>query len=434
MTYQLPEISLELPCSGSLLPTKAEYVQFYNDIAMIPSKLKASMSTINLEKIKEDKRKQLEEELKTRPDIDIDAEIQKELDKYLEQFAVIEDIIKQVEDFMALQEDLLSPWWQNGQIRNWQKEANDAWSELIDEFHMYIPTKILELISTVIPIEFTVTVMGIEVDLLRVLEKEEQERLKKQITNEVDKYYALVPEGYQYYKGEFGIECDEWKGKLTWAYFKNELVKWCTNLLQAAFGALIDAFKEIWDTLGLPSLPALLEFDVETFIRAQIDAFKEQALGELASLEAQLEQLKVDVETLAEDAKKDAEEKIAKLEDDIVNFTINGFIVDQLKDVSLFGMSLLDIIGGDIETNVLCPEDQINELVRAARDWFAQWQKELIFMWIKKIKSFLDAIGLGAILDLLTITFCDFLKLIGVPMSIDLTLPELPQIDVAVSV
>ena len=298
-------MNIELPCSGTTLPTKAEFVQVYNDILMIPSKLKA-YSVANP---------------------DLDAEIQKQID----------DAIKQIEDFAELQSSILSPYWQNGQIRNWQKEANDAWSELIDEFHMYIPTKILELISTVIPIEFTVTVMAIEVDLLKILEKEEQESVKKQITDEVDKYYALVPEGYQYYKGEFGIECDEWKGKLTWAYFKNELVKWCTNLLQAAFGALIDAFKEIWDTLGLPSLPALLEFDVETFIRAQIDAFKEQALGELASLEAQLEQLKVDVETLAEDAKKDAEEKIAKLEDDIVNFTINGFIVDQLKELILNG-------------------------------------------------------------------------------------------------
>jgi hypothetical protein len=395
-------MNIELPCSGTTLPTKAEFVQVYNDILMIPSKLKA-YSVANP---------------------DLDAEVQKQID----------DAIKQIEDFAELQSSILSPYWQNGQIRNWQKEANDAWSELIDEFHIFIPVKMLELISSVIPVSFSVSVMGISVDLLRILEKDEQESIKKQITDEVDKYYALVPEGYQYYKGEFGIECDEWKGKLTWAYFKNELVKWCTNLLQAAFGALIDAFKEIWDTLGLPSLPALLEFDVETFIRAQIDAFKEQALGELASLEAQLEQLKVDVETLAEDAKKDAEEKIAKLEDDIVNFTINGFIVDQLKDVSLFGMSLLDIIGGDIETNVLCPEDQINELVRAARDWFAQWQKELIFMWIKKIKSFLDAIGLGAILDFLVLTFCDVLELIGIPTSFELTLPELPEIDVAVSV
>ena len=395
-------MNIELPCSGTTLPTKAEFVQVYNDILMIPSKLKAySVATP-----------------------DLDAEVQKQID----------DAIKQIEDFAELQSSILSPYWQNGQIRNWQKEANDAWSELIDEFHIYIPAKILELISKVIPIEFTVTIMGIDVDLLKILEKEEQESVKKQITDEVDKYYALVPKGYQYYNGEFGVECDEWKGKLTWAYFKNELIKWCTNTLQAAFGALIDAFKTIWDALGLPSLPTLLEFDVETFIRGQIDTFKQQAEDYANSVLAEIEQLKVDAENLVGDARKEIDDKITKLQKDFEEFSVNGYVIDELRKVELFGMSLLDIIGGDIETNVLCPEDQINELVRAARDWFAQWQKELIFMWIKKIKSFLDAIGLGAILDFLVLTFCDVLELIGIPTSFELTLPELPEIDVTVSV
>ena len=395
-------MNIELPCSGTTLPTKAEFVQVYNDILMIPSKLKAySVATP-----------------------DLDAEVQKQID----------DAIKQIEDFAELQSSILSPYWQNGQIRNWQKEANDAWSELIDEFHIYIPAKILELISKVIPIEFTVTIMGIDVDLLKILEKEEQESVKKQITDEVDKYYALVPKGYQYYNGEFGVECDEWKGKLTWAYFKNELIKWCTNTLQAAFGALIDAFKTIWDALGLPSLPTLLEFDVETFIRGQIDTFKQQAEDYANGILAEIEQLTVDAENLVGDARKEIDDKIAKLQKDFEEFSVNGYVIDELRKVELFGMSLLDIIGGDIETNVLCPEDQINELVRAARDWFAQWQKELIFMWIKKIKSFLDAIGLGAILDFLVLTFCDVLELIGIPTSFELTLPELPEIDVTVSV
>ena len=395
-------MNIELPCSGTTLPTKAEFVQVYNDILMIPSKLKAySVATP-----------------------DLDAEVQKQID----------DAIKQIEDFAELQSSILSPYWQNGQIRNWQKEANDAWSELIDEFHIYIPAKILELISKVIPIEFTVTIMGIDVDLLKILEKEAQESVKKQIADEVDKYYALVPKGYQYYNGEFGVECDEWKGKLTWAYFKNELIKWCTNTLQAAFGALIDAFKTIWDALGLPSLPTLLEFDVETFIRGQIDTFKQQAEDYANGILAEIEQLKVDAENLVGDARKEIDDKIAKLQKDFEEFSVNGYVIDELRKVELFGMSLLDIIGGDIETNVLCPEDQINELVRAARDWFAQWQKELIFMWIKKIKSFLDAIGLGAILDFLVLTFCDVLELIGIPTSFELTLPELPEIDVTVSV
>ena len=362
-------MNIELPCSGTTLPTKAEFVNTYNDVLMIPSKLKAySVSTPNL-----------------------DVEVQEKIDA----------VTKQIEDFAELQSDILSPYWQKGQIRNWQKEGREAWSELIDEFHIYIPAKMLEMISKVIPIGFTVSIMGLSVDVLKILEKDEQERIKRQITSEVDKFYSMVPKEYQYYDGEFGVLCDEWKGKLTWDYFKNEVILNCTNLLHGAFGKLIDKFKEIWDTLGLPSLPALLTFDVETWIRGQIDGFK-----------AQGEAIKQDIE----------------------DFSVGGYVQDQLKGISLFGMSLQDVIGGEINTNVICPEEEIADLVRAARDWFAQWQKELINMWIKKIKSFLDAIGLGAILDFLVLTFCDVLELIGIPTSFELTLPELPEIDVTVSV
>lgn len=420
-------MAYQLPCDGSTLPTKAGFVKVYNDIAMIPSKLKAYMVSLDIEAKIEEKRKELEQNPDLSPE-EIEKLLLEERDKYLKQFGGMEDTIKQIEEFIDLQSEILSPYWKKGEIRNWQKEANDAWSELIDEYHIFIPVKMLDMISTIIPVSFSVSVMGISVDLLKILEKDEQERIKKEITDEVDRYYAMVPEGYQYYKGEFGIECDEWKGKLTWAYFKNELIKWCTNLLQSAFGALIDNFKSIWDTLGLPSLPVLLEFDVETWIRDQIDAFKEQAKGELDRLKAQLDQLKEDLETSTDDIKKQIDDQIAKIKEDIENFTVNGFIVKQLQGVSLFGMSLLDIIGGEIDTNVVVPEDQINEMVRAARDWFAQWQKELINLWIKKIKSFLDAIGLGSLLDFLTLTFCDVLGLIGIPTSFDLTLPELPEI------
>ena len=129
-----------------------------------------------------------------------------------------------------------------------------------------------------------------------------------------------------------------------------------------------------------------------------------------------------------QDKMKEAQDKIDQLKDDIQNFSVNSFIIEMLKEIQLFGVSLLDLLGGEIKTTVIVGEVQIEDLVRAARDWFTQWQKELINQWIKKIKSFLDAIGLGALMDLLTLTFCDFLKLIGVPMSIDLQLPKLPEI------
>ena len=86
-------------------------------------------------------------------------------------------------------------------------------------------------------------------------------------------------------------------------------------------------------------------------------------------------------------------------------------------------MSLLDVIGGSIDETVKMAEKDIDNLIKAARDFSANWEKELLNVWIKKIKSFLDAIGLGKLLDLLTLTLCDVLPLIGIPTSFDVELP-----------
>ena len=103
-----------------------------------------------------------------------------------------------------------------------------------------------------------------------------------------------------------------------------------TGLLHDSFGKLIDKFKEIWDALSLPSLPDLLDFDVESFIRGQVDSAKQKA----------------------EQHKQDAIAKAESLEQEVNNFDLQseayGMVVDQLEGVSLFGMSLLDVIGGEI--------------------------------------------------------------------------------------
>ena len=38
-----------------------------------------------------------------------------------------------------------------------------------------------------------------------------------------------------------------------------------------------------------------------------------------------------------------------------------------------------------------------------------------------KVTGFFDAIGLGALTKWITFTFCDFLKLIGIPTTLDLS-------------
>ena len=392
MTIAIPQINTALPCSSLTLPTKMEYVQFYNDIAMIPSKVNVYLAQ--------------------NPDLDSDDRER------------LEDTVERIEKFFEGQTQILSPWWTKGKIRNWQKESRDAWSHLIDDYHVYIPVKMMELISDIIPVSFNISVMGVSVDLLKILERDEQTRIKNQISENLDRFYSMIPESFQYYKGEFGVLCDEWKAQLTWDYFKNEVIKMCTDTLHSLFGKLIEKFQDIWDALGLPSLPALLEFDVAEWIEGEIYTIKNSAKNRLKTMEERLESLENEVKTFVGDEKTAIQERISELKVDIQNFSVNETIIAMWKDRELFGLNLLDVLGGDVETNVLIGEVQIEELVRAARDWFAQYRKELINQWIEKVTAFFEAIGLTALVDLLTLTFCDVIKLFGVPMTIDLALPQ----------
>ena len=346
-----------IECDGTL-PTKAEIVEQFNKIAQIPSQLKQKL-------------------------IDAGREL---ADDVVEQ---INSIIQKIEDVMEKIADILSPYWSKGKIRNWQKEAKDAWDELIQELHIFIPVKILEMISKLIPVDFNVNIFGININVLKIFEREEQQRIQGEIVDKLEDIFPLLPKVFQFFNGEFGVKCDEWRAKYTWQYIKTEIIEWCTNAMFKAFEALIKKFKKIWKALGLPDIPAILSFDVAEFIQGHID-----------SLRAKAEALK----------------------DKIENFSVTGYIVEQLEKVTIFGKSLVEILGKKIDENVLCGEELIADLVKQAKNWFAQWQKELLFMWIKKIKKFLDKIGLGKILDLLTLTFCDVLKLLGIPTSFDLKL------------
>ena len=143
--------------------------------------------------------------------------------------------------------------------------------------------------------------------------------------------------------------------------------------------------------MGLPSLPDLLDFDVESFIRGQVDSAKQKA----------------------EQHKQDAITKAESLEQEVNNFDLQseayGMVVDQLEGVSLFGMSLLDVIGGEIDETVKMVQKDIDNLVKSARDFAAQWDKKLLFDWVEKVKKFFNAIGLGRTMDIVVLTFCDVL-------------------------
>ena len=414
---------IELPCSDSTLPKKADFVNLFNQIAKIPTDLEMQINEYRAQI--ESKVNQAEKDLKGLSLEEIEKGIDKEIGKaQLQAIEEIESKIEELEDIMEGIADLLSPYWKKGQIRDWEKDAEDAIDELIQEFHIYIPVKMLELINKIIPLSFEVPILGLSIDVLKITDPAYQEELVNQIKNDVDKFYSMVDDKAQYYKGEFGLICDEYKAKLTWKYIKSEIMDWCTNTLHKMFTKLIDKFKEIWDALGLPSIIDLLNFDAEAWIRLQIDLAKEKMDREVERIENQAEQLQEDIENF------DANEEISK---------IKGQMIDEVMDLSIplpspFDISIKEIFGGDIDKTVISIEQEIDKVVVAARDWKTITAKELFNIWLKKIKKFLDAIGLGKLLDFLTLTFCDVLELIGVPTSFDITLPELPEPTLELSV
>ena len=144
-----------------------------------------------------------------------------------------------------------------------------------------------------------------------------------------------------------------------------------------------------------------------------IDRLKEEALAKVRAIQEELEGYLQQAEQFAEDV----QEKITKLQEDIKNFSVTGYIISELEQVEIFGKKLIDIIGGPIDENVKTGEEIIADLMRQAKEWFAQWQKELFMMWVRKIKKFLKKIGLDKLLELLTLDFCDVLKLIGIPTT-----------------
>lgn len=441
-TLALPVLStgIQITCeSGNFLPTRAEIVKEFNKILQIPSQLKVYLQQIQTDVT--DRITNAEDEIrKTQAEIeggDLTTEqIQEktldvigEIDPALRD--QIEGIISQVETIIELISEILAPYWKKGEVRNWQKESDDAWSELIADYHIYIPTKILEMISKLVPINFDINIYGIEINLLKILETEEQERVQKQIEDEVDRFYAMLPPEYQQYNGDFGLICKEYKSRITWQYVKSKIIEICTGQLHAAFSALIEKFQDVWDLLGLPSIPDPLNFNVEEWIKLQIDTvklnaenFKKDALAELETLETQIEEF--DIEKEIEKEKKNLERTIKEFD---IEAEAYAMIIDQLEGIELFGISLLEVIGGDLEETVKMPEKDIDNLIKGARDWSKQWQKELVNLWIKKITTFLEAIGLGKLMDLLTLTFCDVLELIGIPTSFDIPLPE-PELTV----
>lgn len=508
-------IPSSFPCpDGDIfsLPTKADLINAFNEIAALPGKLDAKLEEMKAEKreeILELKEKLKDPNLSAEERASIEQQIA-ESETYIESVLMgtlreeMNDVIEQVEDFIDTLSSALSPYWKSdGRTRDWQKEARDAFTELLQEFHMFVPTKIAELVSKLVPISWTIPILGLQVDVLKLvtspsyqqelidqmsgkqfldqinekydeiaklkeklsdpnLSAEEKAKIEEELAKLnadilnledlrlklVDKFFSLVPEEFRQFDGEFGALDPEAKAKIAFKYLKTEVKKWLQNWHVAAFEKLIGIFEEIWDLLGLPDLPFsklidIMTFDVGALISGAIQSLKDAwkdleklLLGELGTIDKQIEEInkKLEDESLSSaerqallderielQIKRDEIEK--RLLDERQKF--NEQVLEAIKKLNIFGYDLRKIIGGEIESTTASIEEEIADLSLELEDFKLNWHKKILFEWVKIVKKFFSAIGLGALFKPLFLTFCDILKMLGMPFSIALTLPAI---------
>ena len=131
-------------------------------------------------------------------------------------------------------------------------------TRLASEYPMYVQQKILELINTVFPINFNITVLGITFDILEFLANPSSvlDNLKLE---EIDSIYDLIPDEFKVWEK---LDTADFKKESIRHFLRSEVAKKMNLLLSGGFAGLIDLFDEIWDALGLPSFPGLQEIDL----------------------------------------------------------------------------------------------------------------------------------------------------------------------------
>lgn len=378
-----------LPCPDTMLPSMADLTNIFIKIAKLPSDLIVLAGKYAL-KFGEGVIKQF---------VDQAENIKKVLD------AIVKTLSKIIPDIPdPLFPDLSWPDFE------WEKRIQ----ALIQNFHMFLQKSILKIIDAILPINFTINIMGLAIDVLKLLTNpaDALKALAESIGKQLDKFFNLLPDAYKWFCGLVDIDSASLKLRVILDYIMAKLNGGLLGLMFDAFGGLIKKFKSIWNALKLPKIPDFIDLNIENIlaniIKGALDAAK-ATVDKLANTIGDAVDAAQQIAQATFNAILKAKEKIIKA------FEALSFSLPGLGSFDVFSM-----IGGVIEDIVDCLEKKIYRMIQAFRDFSFNGPKIVLMKWIEKITKFLKAIGLGALTEWLTFSFCKFLKLIGFPTSISI--------------
>ena len=282
-----------------------------------------------------------------------------EIDELREEAEKLEDIIQKIRDTVLSPYD---PKFQKLEIP--EKEYEIMITRLINEYSTYVQAKIMDIIANLLPsLGVEVEILGVTVDAVKfATDRPYRAEILGQI--DVDSMYDLLPPEYQSFKDKF--DSADLRGKKINDFIDNKIKEFLS-------GNIIQGLKDLGLSFTLPTDPR--------------------------------EAVKLAVQEIKDDAKKDMNEKI-----------------DDIKSIKVGPFSVEEILGGEFKDNVEITEftfDRlIDKLLQFAQDYWS-------YLWKKMLSDITDAIkaipGLKKIIEFLTFTFCDFLTLIGFPKTIDLS-------------
>ena len=284
-----------------------------------------------------------------------------EIDELRDDAKKLKDIIQK------LRETVLSPYdpkFKDLEIP--EKEYEIMLNRLINEYQTYVLAKIAEIINEVLPsFKFTVKIMGVEVEAIKfATDRAYRSEILGQI--DIDIMYDLLPPEYQSFKDKF--DSADLRGKKINDFFEDKVKEF---FLSPTVG-ILKALKDIGLSFAIPEDPS--------------------------------EIVKVAIQEIKDDTKKDLNEKI-----------------DDLKSIKVGPFSVEEILGGELKDNVEINEftfDRlVSKLISFAKDYFSYLFKQVL----NKLTEALEGLGLGKLIEFLTFTFCDFLTLLGFPKKIDLS-------------
>lgn len=211
-----------IPCPPTLLPTKAELTNAFSSIANLPSQLELSGLRDEAEEIREVLRT-----LRT--------------------------------PFSAYYPDF------NG-IEMPELEWEFTTTRFLQDYNVYVPVTMLNIISSVVPINFTVNVAGLSIDLKSLLTGDGISSLRNTIRENLDSVKNFLPPELKNFQGINGVEIPEIQVEVATQFVYTKIQNLSTTLIFDGVNAVLDLFE-----ITKIKMPSINDFDIATALGGEIN-------------------------------------------------------------------------------------------------------------------------------------------------------------------